>query len=78
MRYEVTITRVESFTIEAESAEQAVDLAFEHTHVRDRDPKDNQHDPPEIVEHDCETTDHTVEEQQGASPGQAERNRRKT
>jgi len=53
MKYYVTITRLESFLIQAEEAEEALDIAFTATAIR----------PEAILEHDIEAISHTVEEQ---------------
>ncbi len=71
MRFNVTVTRVESFCIEADSADSAVEAAFDLTTHHERDQKGKRtkygatvlaHDWETIVAHDWETIEHTVEE----------------
>lgn len=57
--YDVVINRSEQFTIKAECADEAIDLAFEES-ITDTSRPSPRH--PQILEHTCETDSHTVEE----------------
>lgn len=63
MRFNVTVTRVESFCIEADSADSAVEAAFDLTthHERDQKGKRTKYGAT-VLAHDWETIEHTVEE----------------
>ena len=63
MRFKVTVTRVESFCIEADNPDEAVDAAFDLTtyHERDQTGKRTKYGAT-VLAHDCETIEHTVEE----------------
>lgn len=64
-KYSVTIHRTESFTVLAESEEEAVELAFENAMPIGDAPDDQ---PETILEHGLDTTGHDVDEMEEEAP----------